>query len=244
MKLLVSPRTVDGARAAIQGGADIIDCKNPDEGSLGANFPWIIAEMKAMVDHAGTDKLEISATMGDMPFLPGTASLAATGIASIGVDYIKIGVHGPRDQHQARSLLAAVVKATRDVNDDIKIVAAGYADQSRINTSLPPMMLIEPASEAGCDVVMVDTSIKDGKSLLDFMTLEEMAAFCDAGVDGGMEVALAGKVKIEHVPTLKRTGVGIIGVRSAVCTGHDRVAGTIDSTLVAKLKAMLSTITD
>ncbi|MFX0101094.1 MAG: (5-formylfuran-3-yl)methyl phosphate synthase, partial [Candidatus Hodarchaeota archaeon] len=46
MLVLVSPNTLEGAKQAILGGADIIDCKNPAEGSLGANFPWIISEMK------------------------------------------------------------------------------------------------------------------------------------------------------------------------------------------------------
>ena len=46
MKLLVSPRTIEGAIEAINGGADIVDCKNPDEGSLGATFPWIIGAVK------------------------------------------------------------------------------------------------------------------------------------------------------------------------------------------------------
>ena len=42
MKLLVSPMNVQEAIASEQGGADIIDVKNPREGSLGANFPWVI----------------------------------------------------------------------------------------------------------------------------------------------------------------------------------------------------------
>lgn len=39
MKLLVSPINKEEAIAAYKGGADIIDVKNPKEGSLGANFP-------------------------------------------------------------------------------------------------------------------------------------------------------------------------------------------------------------
>jgi uncharacterized protein (UPF0264 family) len=36
------------AKAAIAGGADIIDAKNPKEGPLGANFPWIIKSIRAI----------------------------------------------------------------------------------------------------------------------------------------------------------------------------------------------------
>ncbi|MCJ7714056.1 hypothetical protein MUO66_06325, partial [Candidatus Bathyarchaeota archaeon] len=42
MKLLLSPKNKKEAIETIVGGADIIDVKNPTEGPLGANFPWII----------------------------------------------------------------------------------------------------------------------------------------------------------------------------------------------------------
>ena len=34
------------ALEAIAGGADIIDVKNPQEGALGANYPWVIKKIK------------------------------------------------------------------------------------------------------------------------------------------------------------------------------------------------------
>jgi len=86
MKVLVSPMNVAEALQAIEGGADIIDVKNPAEGSLGANFPWVIREISEIAKKHGK---EISATTGDMPFKPGTASLAALGAAVAGADYIK-----------------------------------------------------------------------------------------------------------------------------------------------------------
>lgn len=49
MKLLVSPISVEEARIALEGGADIIDVKNPKEGSLGANFPDVIQSVKRAI---------------------------------------------------------------------------------------------------------------------------------------------------------------------------------------------------
>ncbi len=46
MKLLISPMNENEALEAIAGGADIIDVKNPKEGALGANYPWIIKRIK------------------------------------------------------------------------------------------------------------------------------------------------------------------------------------------------------
>jgi uncharacterized protein (UPF0264 family) len=51
MKLLVSPVNVEEARICKLGGADIIDVKNPKEGSLGANFPWKIKAVKQVSGH-------------------------------------------------------------------------------------------------------------------------------------------------------------------------------------------------
>ena len=69
MKLLVSPVNKEEAIIASKGGADIVDVKNPKEGSLGANFPWIIKEIKEAVN----GKQPISATIGDFNYKPGTA---------------------------------------------------------------------------------------------------------------------------------------------------------------------------
>ena len=61
--------------------------KNPKEGSLGANFPWIIKEIS---DYA-VDVI-VSATIGDVPYKPGTESLAAFGSAVSGSNYVKVGL--------------------------------------------------------------------------------------------------------------------------------------------------------
>jgi uncharacterized protein (UPF0264 family) len=50
------------AQAALAGGADILDVKNPKEGSLGANFPWAI---RAVADLA-KGRVPVSATIGDL----------------------------------------------------------------------------------------------------------------------------------------------------------------------------------
>ena len=103
MKLLVSPINREEAIIASRGGADIVDVKNPKEGSLGANFPWIIRDIKEAVD----GRQPISATIGDFNYKPGTASLAAFGAAVAGADYIKVGLYdiqteapGPRASHK------------------------------------------------------------------------------------------------------------------------------------------------
>ncbi len=101
MKLLISPINKEEAIIASRGGADIVDVKNPKEGSLGANFPWVIRDVKEAVN----GRQPISATIGDFNYKPGTASLAAFGAAVAGADYIKVGLYDIQTEDQPSSLL-------------------------------------------------------------------------------------------------------------------------------------------
>ena len=84
------------------------------------------------------------------------------------------------------------------------------------------MDLVAAARDAECDLVMVDTAIKDGKTLFDALTFEEIDEFVTAGHEAGMKVALAGSIGVDHAPTCFRLNPDVIGVRGAVCEGPDR----------------------
>lgn len=231
MKLLVSPIDIDEALIAEQGGADIIDVKNPKEGSLGANFPWVIQAVRSRVTKP------LSATIGDFNYKPGTASLAALGAAVAGADYVKVGLYDIKTDQQAFELLSGVVKAVKSYDRNRIVVASGYSDYARIG-SIPALRLPPIAQRAGCDVVMVDTGIKDGKSTFEFMGDDELQAFVDDAHGHGLQCALAGSIKFNDIASIKRIGPDIIGVRGLVC-GGDRNDG-IRAGLVTKLKAMMN----
>ena len=233
MRLLVSPINAVEAEAAMAGGADILDVKNPREGSLGANFPWVIRS----VAEVAAGRVPVSATIGDFDFKPGTASLAALGAAFSGADYIKVGLLKIRDRDEAAEMLRPLVRSVKEFDANKRLVAAAYSDASRVG-SISPMDLPEVAAECGADVVMVDTAIKDGKSTFEFMTESEISDFIALGHDLGMEVAIAGTIKFGDLALLKRVDPEIIGVRGAVC-GGDRT-GEIKEELVRRMKADLS----
>ena len=230
MKLLVSPINREEAIIASRGGADIVDVKNPKEGSLGANFPWVIRDIKEVVN----GRQPISATIGDFNYKPGTASLAALGAAVAGADYIKVGLYDIQTEAQALELLTKITRAVKDYDPSKKVVASGYSDYKRIN-SISPFLLPAVAAEAGVDVVMVDTGIKDGKSTFEFMDEKELKEFTDLAHEHGLENAIAGSLKFEDLPVLERIGPDIIGVRGMVCGGDRRTA--IRQELVEKLVA-------
>src|SRR5512137_150107 len=169
MQLLISITSDDEARIAIAAGRDIIlDVKNPLEGSLGAQFPHVLQQIRA----SAPKPLKVSAAIGDMPNLPGTASLAALGAATCDVDYIKVGLWGPKTEAEAIFLLQQVRQAVNRY-PDIAIIAASYADARRANT-LDPRCLPHIAQSAGVNGCLIDTAIKDGHGLFDFLAPDEL----------------------------------------------------------------------
>ncbi len=231
MKVLVSPMNIDEAIESIKGGADIIDVKNPKEGSLGANFPWVIREIVKLVKRYGK---EVSATTGDLPFKPGTASLAALGAAVAGADYIKVGLYGAKNADEAYEMISAVVKAVKEYDSNKKIVAAAYADHYRIS-AVSPLELPEVGAKAEVDGIMIDTAIKDGSTLFDHMKTEDLKIFVDRAHENGMFCALAGNLGWGHIDLLRELSPDIIGVRTMVCeNGRNSM---IKSELVSKLMA-------
>lgn len=232
--LLISPDGVDEALECARAAEhlDIVDVKKPDEGSLGANFPWVIKEIRAAVP---ADK-PVSATVGDVPYKPGTVAQAALGAAVSGATYIKVGLYGCTTPDQAVDVMRGVVRAVKDYRPDAFVVASGYADAHRIGC-VNPLAIPDIARRSGSDAAMLDTAIKDGTRLFDHVPPDACAEFVRAAHDSGLLAALAGSIKAADLAELTRIGTDIVGVRGAVCQGGDRNTGRIQPQLVAAFRA-------
>jgi uncharacterized protein (UPF0264 family) len=222
LKLLISPKNEIEASEAIAGGADIIDVKNPKEGPLGANFPWVIKRIRQITP----ENIEVSCTLGEVPNRPGSMALAALGAATTGVNYVKAGLYGLKTLEEAIYLMQGVTKAAKDFNPSIKVVASGYADAARICT-VDPLIVPEIASKAQVDIAMIDTAVKDGKSLFTFLTQSQLRRFVEAAHGYGLKAALAGSLHKEDLPVVHALGADVVGLRGAACTLSDRVNGRI-----------------
>jgi (5-formylfuran-3-yl)methyl phosphate synthase len=229
MRLLVSVVDVDEARAAATAGADIVDVKNPAEGSLGAPPPAVIKGVRAAVPA----ELPVSAAIGDMPNLPGTAALAALGAARSGATFVKVGLWGVSTEADAVALLRTV----REAVPGAMVVAGAYADAQRVaHAPLAPGLLPHVARAAGADVCLLDTAVKDGRGLLHFLSPDALASLVDEAHAAGLQLALAGALRAEDLPMLAATGADIAGVRSAAC-GDDRRSGPLEPARVRALRA-------
>ena len=233
MLLLISPINHEEALESIKGGADIVDVKNPKEGSLGANFPWVIKEIRELTPE---DKL-VSATLGDVPYKPGTVSLAAMGAHVSGADYIKVGLYGTKNYDEAVEVMKNVSKTVKDVSPDTIVVAAGYADAHRVG-AVDPMEIPKVARDANCDLAMLDTAVKDGHTLFDYLDIDKLTEFVQEAHSYNLKTALAGSVKKDQLKPLHDIGCDVVGIRGAACVGGDRNTGKIHHTAVAELKEL------
>jgi uncharacterized protein (UPF0264 family) len=228
VRLLVSVVDADEAGQAAAAGADIVDVKNPAEGSLGAPTPAVIEAVRAAVPA----ELPVSAAIGDMPDLPGTAALAAHGAARSGATYVKVGLWGVSTEPDAVALLRAV----REGATGATVVAAAYADARRVaHAPLAPELLVGVSRAAGVRVCLLDTAVKDGRGLLEWLSPDALASLVGDAHAAGLEVALAGALRAEDLPAIRATGADIAGVRSAACV-EGRRSGPLDAARVRALR--------
>ena len=238
MKLLVSVVNKTEALDSIKGGAHILDVKNPKEGSLGANFPRVIKQVKEVTPK----NLEVSATIGDLPNLPGTASLAALGAAVSGVDYVKVGLFGVKTSEEATALMREVVRAVKEYDSGLKTIASGYADFRYVGC-VSPLELPEVAHKAGADGVLVDVKIKNGKNnLFSFLTDKKLEELVNKSHNYNLLAALAGSLDKQDIPRVYNLEADVIGVRGAVCSKKDRLAGRLEREKVIEFTKEISNL--
>jgi len=219
VKLLISVESIAEAKKIKNSNFDILDIKNPQEGSLGVNFPHVI---KGIRDEF--PDFPLSAAGGDLPELPGLVSQVAFGLAHLNLDYIKLGLYGLQDFEAALNILREAKRAVEMSNaKNTKIIAAAYADFREENT-FSPFLLNELAAETRIDGVMIDTLNKKDKNLFSFLKEKELKTFVNDAKKFNLITALAGSLKVNDLDKLQNIEADIIGFRGAVCKNDDRSA--------------------
>ena len=84
---------------------------------------------------------------------------------------------------------------------------------------------------------MVDTALKDGRGLFEWLSPDALAALVAKGQEAGLEMAFAGALRAEDLPAVRATGADIAGVRSAACRDGRRTA-PVDGGRIDGLRAM------
>ena len=226
MRLLVSVADAAEARAALAGGADIIDAKEPRHGALGAVAPDVF---RAIRNAVGVRR-PVSAALGDCA-TERAVETAAHLAAGLGAAFVKVGFPGVASAPSARRLAAAV---RRGAGAGTGVVLVAYADWRRAR-ALPPGALVAVARETGAAGALLDTAFKD-RALFDLLPPATVGLWVAAVHAAGVFAALAGSLQGTDFATARELGADIVGVRGAACVGGRR--GRIQRARVARLRAL------
>lgn len=220
--------------AALEGGADIIDVKDPGEGPLGAPPPATIGD----VCNRLKGNRPFSIALGEFPAKPNAAALAALGGAQFLPDFIKIAFVSQTALEEISQTLQTIKKSLGLFQEKkISLVSVAYADTlESASWNLSDFAKISKAG--GADGCLVDTARKKGQSLPDFLSRDVIKGFIADCRREQLFCGLAGSLRLADVADLCRLEPDLIGVRSAVC-GGDRLRGTVSAASVRELKAVL-----
>jgi uncharacterized protein (UPF0264 family) len=225
-RLLVSVRSSFEARAALAGGADLIDVKEPSRGALGAAD----AEAWRAVIAAVAGRAPISVALGELC----CGAVAVNNDLAARVRYAKLGLAGSaRMSDWSTRWAAALTRLPAGVSP----VAVAYADHSAASAPSPEEVL-RHGLRLGCSALLVDTFHKNGGGLLEYLSGDELARLVDRARAAAMTVVLAGSLSAQSLPKAVSLAPDYIAVRGAVCRG--RRCGAVDERLVRQLAVLIS----
>jgi dihydroneopterin aldolase len=202
--MLASVTDATEAEVALQAGADLIDCKDPRSGALGALPVSVIDAIRRQV--AG--RRPVSATVGDLPTVATELVPAVQRIAATGVDFVKLGLFRTAG-------IDSLLDALSPLAAEHRLIAVLFADRS------PRLDIVTALAAAGFTGVMLDTATPARGRLLDVMPTDQLAAFVALAREHRLLCGLAGRLRVEDVPSLLALGPDYLGFRSALCQ-HDR----------------------
>jgi len=222
--LLVSVRAADEVDAALEGGADLIDVKEPTRGPLGTAE----AEVVAAVVERVAGRVPVSAALGEWS---ANAITEAHWHLELKLDFVKWGLAG---YAPTPGWGEDLLDTRRQLPAGMEMVAVAYADWERAK-SVPPVELVRFAKRFRFRALLLDTFGKDGKTLLDFLSPAEVGELVESAARVGMKTAVGGSLRPEQVKQLKGVTPDWYAVRASACAAGKR-DGVIDAARVRKWK--------
>jgi dihydroneopterin aldolase len=219
--LLASVRDPGEAEMAIGAGADIVDLKDPRAGALGALAPETI---DACIRATG-GRVQVSATIGDLPLEGERVRAAVLETAARGVDYVKLGLFSQGDAEHCLEGLAPFTP-------EIRLILVLFAD------ALPEFDAVGLAARIGAAGVMLDTLGKTGVSLPDLVSPDKLVALVGSARARRLMIGFAGSLGASHVPELLAPDPDILGFRGALCRDGKRDQ-PLDPARLARIRALI-----
>jgi uncharacterized protein (UPF0264 family) len=211
MKLLVSVRNSKEALMAAGCGVPIIDLKEPLTGSLGSVEPAVVR----LVSQSLNGRTRLSLAMGELvDFQNHDLSYLA------GIDYVKVGLSAIPN---LESLSRRWNEWGSRIGAASQPVVVGYADFERC-CSIDLNDLGSFAIQVAAPFFLIDTWQKDGRRLLDWISIGKLNELVSHLAAAGVKVALAGSLDDACIAKLLHLPAAVIAVRGAACRQGQRTA--------------------
>jgi uncharacterized protein (UPF0264 family) len=217
--LLVSVRSAEEVEAALAGGAALIDVKEPANGALGAAD---VAVIQTVLQQAA-GRRPVSAALGELGELRIPDGLARLAFAKWGLAGCGRRADWPGEWLAAAARLQRAAPACRPV-------AVAYADWRRAESPAPEEVCAFAAAHR-CAALLLDTWQKDGRTLLNHLSVDEVTALCQRCRQAGVRIALAGSLGAKQILALREARPSWFAVRGAACAGGER-GGCLDAAAV------------
>lgn len=228
----MSVRSAAEVGAALAGGADVVDAKEPARGGLGAVDLDTLRTIAGRVPAA----TPLSVALGDFT-APAEVHGAIRGLPIVraaGELFLKLGFAGAPADSLVAGLIAAAVEAAARTEPAAGVVAVAYADWRNAG-SPPPEAVSRAAAQMGAAGVLLDTSNKAGPDLFGLISQPALGAWVADARRAGLLVAVAGSLGAERFPFLRDLQADIVGVRGAACDG-----GRLGQVSAARVRALRS----
>lgn len=170
-----------------------------------------------------------------------------------GIAYLKLGTAGLGNDADRSARLQAVIDrfrakmrveetrtgetASDRTNREASWIAVGYADWE-LARGPRPEEVIEQAAQYGCKGILFDTFSKGSARLVDWFSVERMVALSERARSRGLLFALAGRLQMCDLSSLRSVDPDVVGIRSAACRAGIRT-GEVDAAAVRAFREAL-----
>lgn len=207
-RLLVGVRDALETLEARAAGADVLNLTNPERGPMGEVDPDTLA---AVVRDLG-DAASLAVCAGEV-----ASPLAEAWVRALPAEacFVLAGVSGTTVHWRAK------LTDRRKTLGALPFVPVAYVDHHRA-AAPPAERIVEWACYAGVHGILIDTCLKDGHGLLDWIPLRNLTKLVRRAHEQNLLVALGGMIDETQLPLALEAEPDIIAVRSAVCVNGDR----------------------
>lgn len=231
--LLVSVRNAEEAVAALAGGANVIDVKEPRRGSLGAAEAHTIAEVVQAVQ----GRAPVTVAAGELLDFAAAARNSSLHDIPQGVSLFKLGLAGCQRTSDWQQLLLRTIAFVLEERGMPRPVAVAYADWQAAHAP-DPRDVLSFAAEHDFAALLVDTWGKTGGDLFDAWPHADLREFVGSVRSRSLPIVLAGSLVGPSIRLAANLGPDLVAVRTAACQ-HGR-NGTVTAERVTAIQRLIA----